>query len=328
MGFRISLIGCGGISRVGHGPALTRIASSDPEVELAACCDIREEQARSFADTFGFSSAYTDMDRMLDEVRPDAVLLAVPVPLTAELTIELLKKGIPVLLEKPPGLVPEETLRMCEAALHTNTPHQVAFNRRHMPVVTRFRELSAGTAFQTWEYFFYRTGKIDPHYETTAIHAIDTLRFLAGSDYKEIRFTYTESGSDKKYVPAIWMECTFANQTRGRITIQPATGVSLERFVAHGVNELYMGALPFYAGNGSADGSGRIVHLKDQSRVLDEVMPEAAVDVLNGYYAEDLHFIRCIQEGIRPKDDLASTLQSMEAASCIYKRAPYYCQSS
>ncbi len=326
---KIALIGCGEIVRVGHGPALRRLTQQDPAICLAACADTRPEAADACAEAFGFEKTYTDYREMLAAEKPDAVFLAVPVRLTCAVAIDLLEAGIPVLLEKPPGIDLSETNRMIEAASSSGTPHQVAFNRRHMPVIRRFRELAAGGSsdaprFQTWEYEFYRVGCIDSHYETTAIHAIDTLRFLAGSDYVSVEFSYTPARAEKDYVPAIWMDCVFENGARGRITVQPATGLCMGRVTAHGTNELLYGALPFYTAGGSIDGPGRILYAKDRKVVLEEKEQDAPSDVLNGYYDEDRRFIECIRAGERPKDDLASTLQSMEVAECIFRRAKEY----
>lgn len=323
---KIGLIGCGEIARVGHGPSLVQYASEHPDVELAACCDIRPEAAEAFQKEFGFTECASDWEEMIRRVKPDALLLAVPVPLTAELSIRILKQRIPLMLEKPPGLYPEDTRRMQEAAIASGTPHQVAFNRRFMPVVRRFKEAAAGEAFTTWEYSFYRVGRIDPHYETTSIHAIDTLRYLVGADYRTVQFHYTPSGSDKDYVPAIWMEAEFLNGARGSIHIQPATGISLERFAAHGVNHYLYGALPFYAANGSLDGAGEILEARDGRIIRQERAAAAANHIMNGYYDEDASFLEDIRAGREPVNNLSTCLQSMEVAACIYRRDEWYRQ--
>ena len=62
----------------------------------------------AIAQRFGFARAYTDVAAMLDAERPDAAVLAVPVHLTAAVGAPLLERGLPLLLEKPPGrTVPE-----------------------------------------------------------------------------------------------------------------------------------------------------------------------------------------------------------------------------
>ena len=50
---------------------------------------------------------------------------------------KLLERGIPLMMEKPPGLNPAETRRMIDAAAAADAPNQVAFNRRYHPLVQR-----------------------------------------------------------------------------------------------------------------------------------------------------------------------------------------------
>ncbi len=58
---------------------------------------------------------------------------------TAALTCQILHMGIPVQLEKPPGLTVTEVDAMIAAADQTGTPNQVAFNRRYTPLLVRLR---------------------------------------------------------------------------------------------------------------------------------------------------------------------------------------------
>ena len=123
MAFKICSIGCGDMATIGHGPAFRKYASENPEIILAACCDLDLSKAEAFRNSFGFLKAYTDMDDMLRAEKPDAVSLMVPPAMTEALTAKLLWAGIPVILEKPPGLNREQTLRLMEVAAQTGTPN-------------------------------------------------------------------------------------------------------------------------------------------------------------------------------------------------------------
>ncbi len=41
---------------------------------------------------------------MIDREDPDVVCLIVPTHVTCDLTVDILRQGIPIFLEKPPGL--------------------------------------------------------------------------------------------------------------------------------------------------------------------------------------------------------------------------------
>ena len=83
MSFTICTIGCGSHASAVHGPSYQKYKRLHADVRLAACCDVNEQAAANYRNTFGFERYYTDLDRMLDAEKPDAVGLVVPVELTA-----------------------------------------------------------------------------------------------------------------------------------------------------------------------------------------------------------------------------------------------------
>ncbi len=99
---RACIIGCGAISRA-HADALKAL----PSVELVAAADIRPERAKAFAVRYG-CRAYEDWRKMLSEQKPDAVHICTPHFLHAPMAVYALQHGVPVLIEKPVALSPEE----------------------------------------------------------------------------------------------------------------------------------------------------------------------------------------------------------------------------
>lgn len=320
MALKVCLIGCGGMATHGHGPAFQKYAAQNSQIHLAACCDVDASKAELFRSTFGFARAYTDIDEMLRVEKPDAVSLVVPVPLTEKMSIKLLEAGIPVILEKPPGMDREQTLRMMDVAARTGTMHQVAFNRRFMPMIRQFRELRQKCQPHLWQYDFYRCGRKDADFSTTSIHAIDTVRFLAGQDYETVNFEYLPNPAGEEYVSTILLDACFRDGQKAKITFVPASGISAERCIMHGANEVISAALPYHGG-ASLDGSGNILYAQNHELRFLQGTPETEEDfVSNGFYGENAHFLECVQKGIRPVDDIASGLQAVEIADCIRKR--------
>ena len=154
---KLCLIGCGGIATQGHGPSLQKYVSLHPELILAGCCDLDAARAESYRAQFGFAKAYTDYEAMLDELRPDAVLLTCTAAKTCELSIAVMKKGYNILLEKPPGDTLEEiTAMIAEADLHPDLHIQTAFNRRHTPLLARLKQELQGKRIYNITYQLYR----------------------------------------------------------------------------------------------------------------------------------------------------------------------------
>lgn len=324
MAFKICTVGCGGMANGGHGPSFRKYAAEREDTVLAGCCDVDAAKAEAYREKFGFERAYTDMETMLKAEKPDAVSLVVPVFLTERLSIQVMEMGFPVILEKPPGMDREQTLRMIDAAERTGVYNQVSFNRRHMPIVRRFKELRQGLQGQMWQYEFYRVNRRDADFSTTSIHGIDTMKFLAGSDYKHIRFRYLPNPANPELVPMILLDCEFSDGQAGRITFAPATGVSAERCTMHGTNEMIYATFPYHSTTGSLDANGMITIARGGQVVHQEPGQVAEGFVENGFYGENAHFFDCVRAGIRPTDDIASGLQAVEIADCIRKRKEFY----
>ncbi|MFI6014742.1 Gfo/Idh/MocA family protein [Streptomyces sp. NPDC051243] len=107
---RVAVIGTGAIARDSHLPALTRLAE-EGETELVAAVDIdagsvkgfcAEREAVAAAAGEGTPGAYTDLDRMLREQRPDLVVICTPPTLHRDQTVAALRAGAWVWCEKPP----------------------------------------------------------------------------------------------------------------------------------------------------------------------------------------------------------------------------------
>jgi len=328
MSFSICIIGCGRLSTAVHGPSLARYARSHDDVELRSCCDIDPDRAAAYCERFGFRKWYTDFERMLDVERPDAVCLVVPVHLTVDLGVRILERSFPLLTEKPPGLDRDECLRLIAAAEKSGAPNQVAFNRRYMPIVSALKKRLAEFApgeIQTILYDFFRIGRCDADFSTTAIHGIDTVKFLAGADYRHVRFYYREYPELGPTVADIRLEAEFTSGTAARITFCPVTGAVLERATVNLYDQTFFAYLPMHGG---FDHSGRFIHLVRGEVRMDVSGPELAGSdepfVLGGFYGENRAFFDDLRAGRRPRGDIRSGLQSVEIADCIRRRVPEY----
>jgi myo-inositol 2-dehydrogenase/D-chiro-inositol 1-dehydrogenase len=312
-----------------HGPSYREYAALHSDVVFAACCDLDAEKAEAYMKAFGFARYYTDIDTMLDTEKPDAVCLIVQEHLTARLSKRIMEKGYPLLLEKPPGLSGEETLDMIQTADHCGVPVQVAFNRRSMPLVSRLRgmleERMASGDIQHIRYDFYRVNRRDSDFSTTAIHGIDTVKFLARSDYASIRFRYQPIPGCAPEVVNIFMDCEFESGASAFLSFCPVSGTLLERATLQVQGQTYF--LQVAVGD-SIDYPGGLTHY-DQGQVvahpeLKEDLADQRTFVTGGFYAENAMFFDDIRASRTPVHDLKSSLQSVEIAACMRERRPVY----
>jgi len=110
---KVAIIGTGMIANAGHIPAWKNLKE---DVEIVAVADKLEDRAKLVAETEGIPRAYSDWQKMLDEVKPDIVSVCTPNAYHKEQTIAALKAGAHVLCEKPISTSYENAVEMFETA--------------------------------------------------------------------------------------------------------------------------------------------------------------------------------------------------------------------
>jgi len=136
---RIGFIGCGGIANA-HARAL---ASLKGRVEMVAFCDIDEERARWFSQTYaeGKAKVFTDYRKMYDEVKLDIVYICLP-PFAHKDEVDIAaEKGIHIFIEKPIALDMETANRMVKAVEKGKVKSQVGFMFRFGDAVEEVKEM-------------------------------------------------------------------------------------------------------------------------------------------------------------------------------------------
>jgi predicted dehydrogenase len=106
-GVRTALIGCGKVGSI-HAGALKAL----PEADFVAVCDAQRDRADAFGARYG-TRAYSELDALLTEAKPEAVIVCTPHPLHADAVIRAAGAGAHALVEKPLAA----TLRDCDAML-------------------------------------------------------------------------------------------------------------------------------------------------------------------------------------------------------------------
>lgn len=324
MPIRLALIGCGYIAQASHGPALARLASEGLDIELTACCDTSLERAEELCTQTGFRRAYSDYRHMLDAERPNAVALLVPVHLTAPLAAQILQLGYPLLAEKPPALTVTDLDALIQAAAATRTFHMVAFNRRFAPLITELKSLLVGKTILHVEHTFTRVGRTDPDFSTTAIHGIDSLRWLLGTDFRSLEFRYRELQEDSKPVTVFSAQGSFNNDAGVHLLFHPLSGAPAERTTIYTPHETFDLRL-----NQGPDAPGSLAHWQDGKliRQIDAAQRCGSSEdfVLSGFYAENAAFLQAVKSGLRRSEhDFTSARQSVEIMQSMRERRANY----
>lgn len=293
---------------------------------LTACCDLDATRAEQFAREFGFLRHYGSLDLMLEREKPDALVLVVPPEKTCELACRLLELGIPLMMEKPPGLTVAEVDRLIAVAARTRVPHMVAANRRFMPQMGSLKRRLAtepAGSLQHIDYEFVRINRRDKDFSTTAFHGIDAVRFIADADYVSLRFDYQRIPGE----PAafnVMMEGAMTNGITVRLRFLPVSGAVLERASVYTTERLYRLYMPIAKG---LDGPGRLLCL-DRGDVREELSgPPAVAGNLfeaSGFFGETAAFLEAVGKGLKPEPDLASMRQSVALKECLREQRAEY----
>lgn len=126
-------------------PRHISVIQSLPGVRLAAVCDCNESMRAAAPSGVPF---YSDMRRMLDEVRPDVVHICLPHALhfpAAELAAEF---GCHVFCEKPPALDGAEVERFVELErCHPELKFGICFQNRRNETIRCLKEILDGGRF-------------------------------------------------------------------------------------------------------------------------------------------------------------------------------------
>ena len=317
---KICLIGCGGLANEVYGPSLLKYKKIYKNIELASCCDTDAQKAWDFKEKFGFQNSFTDIADALFETKPEAVFSVVPERFAEMAAVQILDAGFPLMLEKPPGISEEQARNIACLANSGRIMNQVAFNRRHMPLIKALKERLQGKEEPLYiQYTMARVGRTDEQFAWTAVHAIDAVRFIAGTDYSAVNFTYMPLSGGK--MENVLMGCAFESGTKAQISIFPQSGVVSERIEVHTSGESFFIKLPVW---GAYDTPGSLEILENGRQTAFIPGQKTSVFESNGFYSEIETFLNCIQSGIFPKDSVDTAVQTMAVMEALARHESLY----
>ena len=107
--FRTAIVGNGLIANAAHLPAIQLLKD---EYEVIAVADMRLAAAQETAGRFDIPNVYTDVDKMLAEIKPEVVIVATSNAFHKEITMKALAAGANVVCEKPVALKYADAVEM------------------------------------------------------------------------------------------------------------------------------------------------------------------------------------------------------------------------
>ena len=190
---KIGIIGAGRVAQ--HYKKLIN-SGEIKSFEIVGVCDISKEKREDLAYNWGCRN-FEDLSEMINEVKPDLVLILTPSGFHYEHAKMALKLGCHVLVEKPITLLPFEARELIEIAQLNRLMLGVAFQNRLNPAVRclknaidngRFGKITTATVRLRWCRYqnYYDDGwhgtwaQDGGVINQQAIHHVDALNWLIG----------------------------------------------------------------------------------------------------------------------------------------------------
>lgn len=207
MPVRLGVLGAGIIAG-----SFMEAAPDVPDLEVAVICDLVEASARALAEPHGIACE-TDYRAVLEDESIDAVYIALPHHLHAEVAVASASAGKHILLEKPMANSLEEADRILDAQKQAGVKLMLGFTHRfHAELETAKRLIDTGELGQvTLAVDIMTTGGQIPGWfwqkeqagggvlHVNGAHSFDRLRWLLGSEIVEV-FAYAQTYDARKTV--------------------------------------------------------------------------------------------------------------------------------
>jgi len=184
---RIGFVGAGSHSTRMLYPSLMEA----PSAQLVAVCDLRADRAQDAAKRYGADRWYTDVAAMLDAETLDGVCICGDPQMHLEVGVQVVRRGIPIFVEKPSAMNSRDARKLAEAAERAGVWGMVAFMKRHAPGYGLAKSLMDAPSFGGVQQLHLRftQGEYPDIWGLEApqgflvgqvVHIFDLLRFLGG----------------------------------------------------------------------------------------------------------------------------------------------------
>jgi predicted dehydrogenase len=194
MTLRVAILGCGAVANVIYCPVLKEVQA---DLELVGAADLNEESGQNLLKEFPQAKFFCDYRQMLEELRPDAAIVALPHSFHKSASVNAMRLGIDVFCEKPMAMNSAECDEIERVVNETGQVFTVNMFRRLFPSVKEIKRmidagaLGAARAFEITEggpygwpamsfSFFDRKIAGGGVLMDSGVHTLDLLQWLLG----------------------------------------------------------------------------------------------------------------------------------------------------
>ncbi len=239
MNLKVAVIGVGSMGR-NH----TRVYWEMPGVELVGVADINKATVNSGATRYS-TKAYSDYRQLLDEQRPDAVTICVPSSNHLEIALEVIHRGIHLLVEKPIAFNVEEGMQMISAAEKAGVELMVGHIERFNPAVIALKEhLAHQELGQVYQIDVHREGPLPVRINDVgvvidlAVHDLDIIRYVTKAEIIRV-YAETSSGIHSQHEDLMSGLVRLSDGTVGTLLINWITPTKIRELFVTGEHGMF-----------------------------------------------------------------------------------------
>jgi predicted dehydrogenase len=319
---RVGVVGTSGYADFMHLPSL----KSHPRAAISAICGRNTERARELADKYGAPEVFGDWRALIAGGGLDALVVAAPDDLHAEITRAGLEAGLHVLCEKPLALNAADAWALVELAERRQRTNLVHFTYRWRPWYRYIRELvEQGYVGQIYECQlsclggYGRGGQYAWRFDANRAHGvladlgshmIDMARWIVGDigsvSARHAAFVARPGAEGRPPAPAndaAQLSLAFANGAQGSIHVSAVANLGERGMEKHLTLYGQSGTLELHERGqqwelwGVRDGDAGFARLDVPAHIWGDVDPARHLDVFTKHSAGARHFVDAIVAG-------------------------------
>jgi predicted dehydrogenase len=326
---RVAIVGTGNIARI-HLDALRSLE----DVDLVAAVDVDADALNDFGARYGVATRYTDLPRMLGEVRPNLVHVCTPPGAHREPALACLAAGASVLVEKPPALSLRDLDELAAAQSGRGPWLATVFQHRFGSGARRLRAMTGAgvlgrpllavchtTWFRGQEYFDVPwRGRWDTEGGGPTmghgIHQMDLLAAVLG-DWTEVSAIARQQARRMQTEDLSMAHVTFASGAVASV-VNSVLSPREESYLRFDFERATVEVTHLY---GYGDDDWRITPAPGFEEPVLEAWKAGEAGLRSGHHAQFAEVVRGLREGTAPPVTTAEALRTMRLVAGVYASA-------
>lgn len=234
MTLKAAVIGVGSM-----GANHARVYWEMPTTDLVGVVDMNENQAGMVAKKYG-TQAFSDYREMLDQLKPDIVTLAVPTLYHRDIALEIIDRGISLLIEKPIAFSLEEGQQIIDAARNKGVKLMIGHIERFNPAIIGLKErLAQGELGRIFQMDAHRQGPFPVRIGDVgvvidlAVHDLDIMRYVSQNEIVRL-YAETEKRIHGKFEDMLIGLVRLSDGAIGNLVINWLTPTKIREFIVTG----------------------------------------------------------------------------------------------